>query len=113
MAVGTRTCKVCGKTYEYCKTNRRTGLFRWQDVACSPECGTIYFARIQASREKTLDEPNASLVNNDPVNKGNKEEKFDGLFKLVEKLSDDELDEDDELFEEEYDDSDEELPIES
>lgn len=51
MATGVRICKVCGKEYEYCHTNRRVaGVFRWQDVACSPEHGSIYFARVRESR---------------------------------------------------------------
>lgn len=51
MAKALKKCRVCGKDYEYCHTFRTTdNLFRWQDVACSPECGAIYFAKIQASR---------------------------------------------------------------
>ena len=50
MAKGTRICKVCGKEYEYCKTWLSTDKFRYQDVACSPECGAIYFAKIAESR---------------------------------------------------------------
>ena len=26
------------------------GVFRWQDVSCSPECGEIYLRRINESR---------------------------------------------------------------
>lgn len=51
MPTATKICKVCGKEYEYCHTLRRVaGVFRWQDVACSPEHGSIYLARIAASR---------------------------------------------------------------
>lgn len=51
MALATKKCKVCGKEYEYCHTLRRTpGVFRYQDVACCPEHGSIYLARIIASR---------------------------------------------------------------
>lgn len=50
MAKGTRICKICGKEYEYCKTWLSQDKFRWQDVACSPECGSKYFALIEASR---------------------------------------------------------------
>lgn len=49
MAKGIRTCKVCGKEYEYCNTvtNDR---FRWQDVACCKEHATEYFALVAAAR---------------------------------------------------------------
>lgn len=44
-------CRVCGKEYEACHTIRPTSdYFRWQDVACSPECGAKYLADITASR---------------------------------------------------------------
>ena len=53
MAKGIRVCKVCGNKYEYCHTARLNGeMFRWQDVACCPEHGSIYFAKIIASRLK-------------------------------------------------------------
>ena len=53
MATATRICKVCGTEYEYCHTARRSaGVFRWQDVACSPEHGKIYLARIIKSRSQ-------------------------------------------------------------
>lgn len=51
MATATKICRVCGKEYEACHTLRRTaGVFRWQEVACSPECGAIYLAKIEESR---------------------------------------------------------------
>lgn len=51
MATAIKKCRVCGKEYEYCHTVRRVaGVFRWQDVACSPECGASYLAQIEASR---------------------------------------------------------------
>lgn len=51
MAKATRICRVCGKEYEYCHTIRKIDdIFRYQDVACSPECGAIYFAKIDESR---------------------------------------------------------------
>ena len=47
MPTATRICKVCGKEYEYCHTLRRIeGIFRYQDVACCPEHGSIYLAEI-------------------------------------------------------------------
>lgn len=49
-----KRCKVCGKEYEYCHTLLRAdGVFRWQDVACSPECGSKYLAAVIESRKNT------------------------------------------------------------
>ena len=46
-----KTCRVCGKDYEACRTvSKAVGVFRWQDVACSPECGAVYLRRINESR---------------------------------------------------------------
>lgn len=51
MATVTKICRVCGKEYEACRSaNRTSGVFRWQEVACSPECGAIYLQRINESR---------------------------------------------------------------
>lgn len=55
MGKAMKICRVCGKEYEYCHTVRRVpGLFRWQDVACSPECGEKYLADIIASRSEEV-----------------------------------------------------------
>ena len=52
-----KQCRVCGGDYEPCRTHApQNGVFRWREVACSPECGAIYLQRIQESRynsEKT------------------------------------------------------------
>ncbi len=86
MAAGYRKCKICGKEYEYCTTERSNTIFRWQDVACSPEHAAEYFHAIAVSRgEVEPDEPVA-----------------------IELPSDDEDDLDDE-FEEDFDDDEEEL----
>ena len=97
MATATRKCKVCGCEYEYCHTARRVaGVFRWQDVACSPEHGSIYLAKIMESRSK------------DNIATAAVEAKSDDTSKTVYDL--DEY-EDDELFEEEFDDDAEEPAI--
>ena len=99
MATATRKCKVCGCEYEYCHTARRVaGVFRWQDVACSPEHGSIYLAKIMESRSK------------DNIATAAVEAKSDETSKIVYDL--DEY-EDDELFEEEFDDDAEEPAIET
>lgn len=59
----TRVCKVCGKEYEYCKTWLNKDKFRYQDVACSPECGAEYFKQIAISRgELKQSEPEMAEV---------------------------------------------------
>ena len=51
MASAVKKCRVCGKEYEACRSaNRAAGVFRWQEVACSPECGSIYLQQINESR---------------------------------------------------------------
>lgn len=51
MASAIKVCRVCGKEYEACRSaNRSAGVFRWQEVACSPECGAAYLERINESR---------------------------------------------------------------
>lgn len=50
MAGSTRICKVCGVEYPYCKTVVKDGVFRYQDVACCAEHGSIYLAQIMESR---------------------------------------------------------------
>lgn len=51
MAVVSKECRVCGKIYKACRTaNVPDGIFRWQDVACSPECGGVYLQRVMESR---------------------------------------------------------------
>lgn len=47
-----KKCRVCGREYESCHTNKVSNEFRWQDVACSPECGSIYLAKVLADRSK-------------------------------------------------------------
>lgn len=63
MAKATRICKICGKEYEYCRTETNN-KFRWQDVACCPEHGAEYFRLIKESRAKArlidIDEPKPS-----------------------------------------------------
>ena len=52
MAKEIKKCNICGAEYEYCHSfvNSSDNVYRWQDVACSPKCGNIYFARILRSR---------------------------------------------------------------
>lgn len=67
MATAIMKCRVCGKEYEACHTLKRVaGVFRWQEVACSPECGSTYLAQIEASRAVKPTE-NKEAVNNAEV----------------------------------------------
>lgn len=51
MATAIKVCRVCGKEYEACHSARTVqGVYRWQEVACSPECGAKYLADVLASR---------------------------------------------------------------
>lgn len=51
MASVIKKCRVCGKEYEACRNaNRIAGVFRWREVACSPECGAVYLQKIEESR---------------------------------------------------------------
>ena len=52
----TKKCRVCGASYEACRSvNPVDGVFNWREVACSPECGTIYLEKVIASRSKAVD----------------------------------------------------------
>lgn len=93
---GTKRCKVCGRKYEYCRTNRPTDIFRWQDVACSPEHGAIYFAQVaEARREPTVASMDSALLS-----------EIDGGAPV----EDSNIDEDEEY--EDFDDSEEDIAIE-
>jgi hypothetical protein len=51
MALAKKVCRVCGNSYEACKSAKKEyGVFVWQEVACSPECGVIYLKQINESR---------------------------------------------------------------
>lgn len=57
MATALLTCRVCGKKYKGCRTAEQAdGVFRWQAVSCSPECGEVYLQRILESRKPVVTE---------------------------------------------------------
>ena len=63
MPQATRECRVCGKVYTACNTNRHfDGSFHWREVACSPECGQEYLKRVMESREEKTEEPKKETV---------------------------------------------------
>ena len=45
-----KTCRICGRKYEACRTPNTSKAFRWQDVSCSPECGAEYLRKVQIAR---------------------------------------------------------------
>ena len=67
MATAIKICRVCGKSYEACHSMKRNAeTFHWQEVACSPECGSEYFRRIEESRNaQTPQEPVIENVTED------------------------------------------------
>jgi hypothetical protein len=67
MAFAKLKCRVCGNMYEACKSAKRKGTnaFAWQEVACSPGCGVVYFKQIAESRAA----PSVS-VHNDKTHRG-------------------------------------------
>lgn len=68
MATARKNCRVCGKEYEMCRTLKRVaGVFRWQEVACSPECGSVYLARVKASRAVAPTEKKEAVNNAEVV----------------------------------------------
>lgn len=51
MAKNIKLCRVCGKPFEACRSAKNgDGVFRWKEVACSPEHGAEYLRRINMSR---------------------------------------------------------------
>lgn len=74
MPTAVKKCRVCGKDYEACRTaNKVPGVFRWQEVACSPECGAEYLRRVTEARSHirleresnnagTVDNPTANVI---------------------------------------------------
>lgn len=66
MATVIRNCRVCGKEYEVCANARRVdGVFRWQEVACSPDCGEEYLAAVLRGRSGVPSIDEDSLAYND------------------------------------------------
>lgn len=50
-----KTCKVCGKEYEACRTPN-PGVWRWRDVACCYEHGIQYLHDVQVARGEIVEE---------------------------------------------------------
>ena len=68
MAGAIKKCRVCGKEYEACRNAKRVeGVYRWKDVACSPECGQVYLARILESRKPAANETVVASIAEDTI----------------------------------------------
>lgn len=58
MPIAKKVCRVCGKSYEACRSAKRdVGVFHWQEVACSPECGTEYLRMVNEARNPVAKAP--------------------------------------------------------
>lgn len=63
MPVAKKTCRVCGKAYEACRSAKRmAGVFHWQEVSCSPECGTEYLRMVNEARAPISQPPEVEEV---------------------------------------------------
>jgi hypothetical protein len=104
MSTVLKKCKVCGAEYPYCKTIVKDGVFRYQDVACCPEHGSIYLAQILESRgdasavdavDQNIDQPTKqdAFINYSPAD--------------VSSITSDTDDEEDDIFEDDDEDFDE------
>lgn len=52
MVLAKKICRVCGSPYEACRSAKKDkGVFRWQEVACSPECGSRYLRMVNEARK--------------------------------------------------------------
>lgn len=103
MATAIKKCRVCGRSYEYCHTVRRVaGVFRWQDVACSPKCGASYLAQIEASRAGSPVKSN--IADQDIVATTSEADSYDDY--------DEDADDEDDWFADDFEDEAEEIATE-
>lgn len=54
MPKATRKCRICGATYEACRSY--DGTFQWQVVACCPEHGSQYLEKVLAARARDAEQ---------------------------------------------------------
>jgi len=88
-----RICKICGKEYEYCHTERPTGMFYWKDVACCPEHGAKYFIEVAKSRGQAVPKEFAEFDTDSESE--DDDDLFDDDLDDEEDEDDDEIDDDD------------------
>ena len=55
MAKVQKPCKTCGKMFTPCADcERDKSMFHWRTVACSLECATAYFAKVEEARNHII-----------------------------------------------------------
>ena len=55
MAKVQKPCKTCGKMFTPCADcERDKSMFHWRTVACSLECATAYFAKVEEARNHVV-----------------------------------------------------------
>ena len=55
MAKVQKPCKTCGKMFTPCADcERDKSMFHWRTVACSLECATAYFTKVEEARNHVV-----------------------------------------------------------
>ena len=95
-----KNCVICGKEYKTCFPYGATDPFRWQDVACCPEHGSMYFESVFGSyyTDALKKDDEIPTDNNDEADEKQNDELLDDAYEL-----DDEIDDEEDLDEEDYD----------
>jgi len=69
-----KTCRICGASYEACRSAKNgSTAFNWQEVACSPECGSEYLRRVNESRGLIKKSKGKSSKRDIPITANNEE----------------------------------------
>lgn len=99
MARFIKTCRVCGKEYEACRTPRVDGVYHWQEVACCPEHGATYLEEVLRARGIVTDEP--ASESSEPVISDSQPEEPEEPVELFSDDDEDGYEDEDEEFNEE------------
>ena len=55
MAKVQKPCKICGKMFIPCADcERDKSMFHWRTVACSLDCATAYFTKVEEARNRVV-----------------------------------------------------------
>lgn len=88
MPKATKICRVCGKQYEACHTEKVDGTFRWQEVACSPECGEEYLRRVMEARNPSVKSKRGLRAKIAPVKNESSPEVSEVVAHVIESIPD-------------------------